>query len=174
MPLSVAFGRGPEAWVKAAQDEKAAIGDRLTAARAESERLESVRAQIRDAERRLAEIGSDIAAGEAQRAALARRASELEAAIEGATARQGEVAATPVAVAVPATTAENPGGLRSAAAVTAAVGTAPGLSEVSEAARAELISELERGACVTDALSSAVGSINRLTAAALVRGLGGC
>ena len=87
--------------------------------------------------------------------------------------RQGELAARGRPGAAGPAPAERPGP-RSAAAVTAAVGTAPGLGEVSETARAELISELERGACVTDALSSAVGAINRLTAAALVRGLGGC
>ena len=58
--------------------------------------------------------------------------------------------------------------------MTAAVGTAPGLDEASAAERAALIAELERGACVTDALTAALGAINRLTAAALVRGLGGC
>ena len=63
---------------------------------------------------------------------------------------------------------------RSTAAVTAAVGTAPGLAAVSEAERAALIAELAGGACVTDALVAVVGSINRLTAAALVRGLGEC
>ena len=65
-------------------------------------------------------------------------------------------------------------GRRSAAAVTAAVGTAPGLAAVSSDAREALIAELEDGACVTDALVAVVGSVNRLTAAALVRGLGEC
>ena len=61
---------------------------------------------------------------------------------------------------------------RSPVAVQAAVGTAPGLTSASAEARVALIAELEAGACVTDALTSALGSINRLTAAALVRGLG--
>ena len=61
-----------------------------------------------------------------------------------------------------------------AAVVTAAVSTAPGLGEATEAERAALVAALERGACVTDALTAALGEINRQTAAALVRGLGGC
>ena len=54
------------------------------------------------------------------------------------------------------------------------MGTAPGLGEASAPERAALVAELARGACVTDALTAALGAINRLTAAALVRGLGGC
>ena len=34
-----------------------------------------------------------------------------------------------------------------------------------------LVAELEDGACITDALTATIGSINRLTAAALIRGL---
>ena len=99
---------------------------------------------------------AEIAAEEARASDLATRLAVLEAQV----ADPGDAVAA--------------AGRRSAAAVTAAVGTAPGLAAVSSDAREALIAELEGGACVTDALVAVVGSVNRLTAAALVRGLGEC
>ena len=114
-------------------------------------------------EQRLAVLRAEIAAGEAKNGALVRQSAELQEAVVAAS-RPSEASAV----------LEVGEGRRSAAAVAAAVGAAPGLTEASAEARAALIANLQSGACVTDALSSAVGSINRLTAAALVRGLGGC
>ena len=96
----------------------------------------------------------------------------MQARIDGARAQEASLttaAATTGEAAAPAAA-----GSRSPAAVEAAVGTAPGLAGASPDVRAALVADLERGACVTDALTAAVGSINRLTAAALTRGLGGC
>jgi phage tail protein X len=64
--------------------------------------------------------------------------------------------------------------VRQTAVVTAAVAAAPGLAAASPDARAALIAELEAGSCVTDALDATLGEVNRLTAAALIRGLGDC
>jgi hypothetical protein len=55
-----------------------------------------------------------------------------------------------------------------------AVAAAPGLGAASADQRADLVAALEAGACVADALDAALGAVNRLTAAALVRGLGDC
>jgi hypothetical protein len=54
------------------------------------------------------------------------------------------------------------------------VAAAPGLGAASADQRADLVAALEAGACVADALDAALGAVNRLTAAALVRGLGDC
>jgi hypothetical protein len=58
--------------------------------------------------------------------------------------------------------------------VTAVVAAAPGLGSANADQIAGLVAELQAGACITDALTATVGTINRLTAAALIRGLGDC
>ncbi|HRO13322.1 MAG TPA: hypothetical protein PK452_17490, partial [Amaricoccus sp.] len=122
---------------------------------------------VEAAEARLVELEAGVAAAGTERDALAARLAELEESVAEATAGQ----AAAVAVAAP----EAAGGAgRAAAAVQAAVATAPGLAEASAAERAALVTALEGGACVTDALAGALGEINRQTAAALMRGLGGC
>jgi len=54
-------------------------------------------------------------------------------------------------------------------AVSRAIETAPGLSDIGEAKLGVLRSELESGACLTDALVEATGSINRHTLAVMMR-----
>ena len=148
------------------------LGTRLAGLRTEVGEEEAKRtaatAGAGDAERRLAALQASIAAGQTERAALEERLRELRQAVAAAAAERDGLAATPVAM-------EPAGaGRRSPAAVTAAVAAAPGLADADAEVRAALIAELERGACVTDALTAAVGAINRLTAASLVRGLGAC
>ena len=81
---------------------------------------------------------------------------------------------TAAPVVLPEAPAGGATGTRTTVAVAEAVGTAPGLDEATIAERAALVAALEAGACVTDALTATLGEINRQTAAALVRRLGGC
>ena len=128
------------------------------------------------AERRLAELQAAIGEAETSSDEMVARLASLEQEIAAGTARQQELAAAvAVAEGVARAAPQAAGGGRSLAAVTAAVGTAPGLAEASDGAAGGADRGAgRRGACVTDALTAAVGAINRLTAAALVRGLGGC
>jgi len=66
------------------------------------------------------------------------------------------------------------GPVRNAGAVQAAVRAAPGLAATDPQARSRLVAELEGGACVVPALQTALGEVNRQTAAALIRALGDC
>jgi hypothetical protein len=58
--------------------------------------------------------------------------------------------------------------------VAAAVRAAPGLATADAEARSRLVAELEAGSCVVPALQTALGEVNRQTAAALIRALGDC
>jgi chromosome segregation ATPase len=185
-----------EASLKDVEDRLETSKKALVAATAEqeqaeqaAEKLAAVQGEVSDAERELETLRQAVATATARRdeaaraadAAVARRTSEEQAATTAAARRrsiEAEIAAAGEPQGAPAevtgSTSEADGGRRSPAAVAAAVGTAPGLGDMTAEARAELVSALENGACVTDALRQATGSVNRLSAAALVRGVGDC
>ena len=120
---------------------------------------------------------SQIRAGQEESATLAARLDDLREAVAAESVRRG--LATQIAAPAPAPAGVvpvevvPPGG-RSAVTVAAVVAGAPGLDAASPTQRAALVAALAQGTCVIDALTATVGSINRQTAAALVRGLGGC
>ena len=182
------------------ETEAKAIGSRIAEAKAEegrvASRLESGRGELTKLEERLKAVGGEIqraaaeresvlkqvAAARAELEKLTAQQAELGQAIAQETARRDEVRAQLAAAEAEAvaTSAPEPvpmpeaGPARNAGAVQAAVRAAPGLAATDPQARSRLVAELEGGACVVPALQTALGEVNRQTAAALIRALGDC
>lgn len=149
--------------IAAAQAQLQALEEQANRRRTEAEALDVMTAEV--AEARTASTGAN-ARLQSLNAAIAAREAEL-ARLDAALAALPPAAPSPV---VPSGGA----GARSEAVVAATVAAAPGLADSTPAQRAALVAALESGTCVTDALTGAIGSINRQAAAALIRGLGGC
>lgn len=154
---------------KAIEQQHAAATERLETLRAELARIESRRSE---AETAFAQTRAAQDAAEEKLTGLLTRIEEGEKTL--ATNAALAVPALPAAPGVSALKVAPDSAARLPQLVSNALATAPGIPAPQSAAYRNLHAQLVDGACVLDALTASLGTVNRQTLVALIRSLGGC